>query len=88
MNNASHKKYLRSDARKLSSSDYEVIMQYSNEKSKPVTQLAKQYGVSNSRLYKIWRGEETPYVNKSFTDETKSTKKKKSKCSLHKSISR
>ncbi|CAB4410054.1 unnamed protein product [Rhizophagus irregularis] len=55
---------MRSDASKLSLSDYNYIMQYKNEKSKPLNILTKKFHISNRRLYQIWRGEEV------YTGET------------------
>lgn len=49
---------MRSDASKLSLSDYNYIMQYVNEKSKPLNMLSRKFRISNRRLYQIWRGEE------------------------------
>src|SRR6185437_3430930 len=43
----------------LSSADYKSIMQYHDMKSKPLAQLSKKYNISNSRLYQIWRGQES-----------------------------
>ncbi|CAI2197081.1 5263_t:CDS:1, partial [Funneliformis geosporum] len=51
-------RYMRSDATKLSSADYEDIMQYRDMISKPLDQLRKKFHVSTSRLYQIWRGQE------------------------------
>ncbi|CAG8717045.1 16186_t:CDS:2, partial [Funneliformis caledonium] len=51
-------RYMRSDTTKLSSTDYEDIMQYRDMKSKPLDQLRKKFHVSTSCLYQIWRGQE------------------------------
>ncbi|GES76623.1 hypothetical protein GLOIN_2v1848972 [Rhizophagus clarus] len=34
-------------------------MQYQYTKPKPLAQLSKKYKISNSRLYQIWRGQDT-----------------------------
>ncbi|CAG8633013.1 173_t:CDS:1, partial [Diversispora eburnea] len=47
---------MRSDAPKLSPSDYDDIMQYHDMKSKPLKDLCKKYRTSNTRLYQIWKG--------------------------------
>ena len=49
---------MRSDATKLSSTDYEDIMQYRDINPKPLENLRHKYHVSNSRLYQIWRVQE------------------------------
>jgi hypothetical protein len=54
--------YMRSDATKLSTADYEDIMQYRDMKSKPLEQLRKKFHISSSRLYQIWRGQEVGRV--------------------------
>ncbi|GBB88746.1 hypothetical protein RclHR1_15320010 [Rhizophagus clarus] len=51
-----------SDATKLSSADYEDIMQYQDMKFKPLEQLRKKFHISTSRLYQIWRGQEVGRV--------------------------
>lgn len=88
-------KAMRSDANKLSSADYEYILQYKDAKSKPLDMLKKKYPMSNSRFYRIWRGEEI-YVNNTSSSSNidnnistpvaeNETKKKKSKSkSVHK----
>ncbi|CAI2178788.1 19067_t:CDS:2 [Funneliformis geosporum] len=43
------RRYMRSDATKLSSADYKDIMQYQDMKSKPLDQLRKRFYVSTSR---------------------------------------
>ncbi|GBB87094.1 hypothetical protein RclHR1_13550012 [Rhizophagus clarus] len=49
---------MRSDTSKLSLSDYNYIMQYKNEKSKPLNILSKKFHISNRHLYRIWKSEE------------------------------
>ncbi|RGB21567.1 hypothetical protein C1646_777709 [Rhizophagus diaphanus] len=49
---------MRSDASKLSLSDYNYIMQYKYEKLKPLNILSKKFHISNRCLYRIWKGEE------------------------------
>jgi len=58
---------MRSDATKLSSADYEDIMQYRDMKSKPLEQLRKKFHVSTSRLYQIWRGQEVGRVKWNYS---------------------
>ncbi|CAG8595871.1 2800_t:CDS:1, partial [Diversispora eburnea] len=58
MVNYTHRRRMRSDAPKLSPSDYDDIMQYRDMKSKPLKDLCKKYRTSNTRLYQIWRGKE------------------------------
>src|SRR5438045_3720783 len=62
MINSPPRKYMRSDATKLSSADYEDIMQYQDMKTKPLDQLRKKFHVSTSRLYQIWREQEVGRV--------------------------
>src|SRR5437868_5431840 len=62
MINPSPRRYIRSDATKLSSADYKDIMQYRDMKSKPLEQLRKKFHISTSRLYQIWRGQEVGRV--------------------------
>ncbi len=49
---------MRSDAVRLSSEDYDYIMQYKDAKSKPLDMLRDKYPMSNSRFYQIWKGKE------------------------------
>ena len=67
MINPPPRKYMRSDATKLSSADYEDIMQYRDMKSKPLDQLRKKFHVSTSRLYQIWRGQEIGRVEWNYS---------------------
>jgi hypothetical protein len=69
MINPSRRRHMRSDATKLSSMDYEDIMQYRDMVSKPLDQLRKKYHISNSRLYQIWRGEEVGRVEWNYSTE-------------------
>jgi hypothetical protein len=62
MINPPPRRYMCSDATKLSFADYEDIMQYRDMKSKPLDQLRKKFHVSTSRLYQIWRGQEVRRV--------------------------
>ena len=62
MTNPPLRRYMRSDATKLSTADYEDIMQYRDMKSKPLKQLRKKFHISSSRLYQIWRGQEVGRV--------------------------
>ncbi|CAG8609670.1 8731_t:CDS:1, partial [Diversispora eburnea] len=55
MVNYTHRRRMRSDAPKLSPSDYDDIMQYCDMKSKPLKDLCKKYRISNTQLYQIWR---------------------------------
>ena len=57
-------KRMRSDAFPLSSVDYEFIMQYRDAKPKTdiLKKLRDKYPMTNSRFYKIWRGEEVYMV--------------------------
>src|SRR5437879_13699708 len=57
-------KRMRSDAFPLSSVDYEFIMQYRDAKPKTdiLKKLRDKYPMTNSRFYKIWRGEEVHMV--------------------------
>ncbi|CAG8797910.1 240_t:CDS:2, partial [Dentiscutata erythropus] len=48
MVNPSPRRYMRSDATKLSTTDYEDIMQYRDMKSKPLEQLRKKFHISTS----------------------------------------
>ncbi|GET62098.1 hypothetical protein GLOIN_2v1763803 [Rhizophagus irregularis DAOM 181602=DAOM 197198] len=56
MINPPPRRYMCSDTTKLSSADYEDIMQYRDMKSKPLEELRKKFHISTSRLYQIWRG--------------------------------
>ncbi|CAJ0845671.1 473_t:CDS:1 [Entrophospora sp. SA101] len=47
---------MRSDALRLSSEDYDYIMQYKDAKSKPLDMLRDKYPMSNTRFYQIWKG--------------------------------
>jgi hypothetical protein len=67
MINPSPRRYMRSDATKLSSTDYEDIMQYRDMKSKPLDQLRKKFHISTSRLYQIWRGQEMGRVEWNYS---------------------
>ena len=67
MINPPPRRYMRSDATKLSSADYEDIMQYRDMKSKPLDQLRKKFHVSTSRLYQIWRGQEVGRVEWNYS---------------------
>ena len=67
MINPPPRKYMRSDATKLSSADYEDIMQYQDMKTKPLDQLRKKFHVSTSRLYQIWRGQEVGRVEWNYS---------------------
>src|SRR5579871_4946181 len=67
MINPSPRRYMRADATKLSSADYEDIMQYRNMKSKPLEQLRKKFHISTSRLYQIWRGQEVGRVEWNYS---------------------
>ena len=58
---------MRSDATKLSTADYENIMQYRDMKSKPLEQLRKKFHISSSRLYQIWRGQEVGRVKWNYS---------------------
>jgi hypothetical protein len=58
---------MRSDATKLSTADYEDIMQYRDMKSKPLEQLRKKFHISSSRLYQIWRGQEVGRVEWNYS---------------------
>ncbi|CAH1769790.1 13718_t:CDS:1 [Entrophospora sp. SA101] len=49
---------MRSDAVKLSPTDYDYIMRYKDAKSKPLVMLREKYPISNSRFYRIWKGYE------------------------------
>ncbi|CAJ0629255.1 8531_t:CDS:1 [Entrophospora sp. SA101] len=49
---------MRSDAIRLSSEDYDYIMQYKDAKSKPLDMLRDKYPMSNTRFYQIWKGKE------------------------------
>ncbi|CAJ0754539.1 22668_t:CDS:1, partial [Entrophospora sp. SA101] len=49
---------MRSDAVKLSPTDYDYIMRYKDAKSKPLVMLREKYPISNSRFYWIWKGYE------------------------------
>ena len=51
--------YISSRASYLSPVNYKDIMQYRDMKSKPLAQLSKKYNISNSRLYQIWREQES-----------------------------
>jgi hypothetical protein len=67
MINPPPRRYMRSDARKLSTADYEDIMQYRDMKSKPLDQLRKKFHISTSRLYQIWRGQEMGRVEWNYS---------------------
>ena len=67
MINPSPRRYMRADATKLSSADYEDIMQYRDMKSKPLEQLRKKFHISTSRLYQIWRGQEVGRVEWNYS---------------------
>ncbi|RGB25479.1 hypothetical protein C1646_771681 [Rhizophagus diaphanus] len=67
MINPSPRRYMRSDATKLSSADYEDIMQYQDMKSKPLKELRKKFHISTSRLYQIWRGQEVGRVEWNYS---------------------
>ncbi|GBB89998.1 hypothetical protein RclHR1_16870004 [Rhizophagus clarus] len=80
MINPSLRRYMRSDATKLSSADYEDTMQYQDMKSKPLEQLRKKFHISTSHLYQIWRGQEAPIeCNTIAESEVKTTGGKKTK---------
>lgn len=68
-------KRMRSDAFPLSSVDYEFIMQYRDAKPKTdiLKKLRDKYPMTNSRFYKIWRGEEVRMVkwHQPISDESK-----------------
>ena len=49
---------MRSDAVKLSPTDYDYIMRYKDVKSKPLDMLRDKYPMSNTRFYRIWKGKE------------------------------
>ncbi|CAJ0824369.1 325_t:CDS:1 [Entrophospora sp. SA101] len=49
---------MRSDAVRLSSEDYDYIIQYKDAKSKPLDMLRDKFPMSNSRFYRIWKGKE------------------------------
>nr|CAG8464593.1 12426_t:CDS:2 [Entrophospora candida] len=49
---------MRSDAVKLSPTDYDYIMQYKDAKSKPLDMLGDKYPMSYTRFYQIWKGKE------------------------------
>ena len=61
------RRYMHSDATKLSTADYEDIMQYRDMKSKPLEQLRKKFHISSSRLYQIWRGQEVGRVEWNYS---------------------
>ncbi|CAG8443145.1 10299_t:CDS:2 [Ambispora gerdemannii] len=61
------RRYMRSDATKLSSADYEDIMQYRDMKSKPLDQLRKKFHISTSRSYQIWKGQEVGRVEWNYS---------------------
>jgi hypothetical protein len=61
------RRYMRSDATKLSTADYEDIMQYRDMKSKPLEQLRKKFHISSSRLYQIWRGQKVGRVEWNYS---------------------
>ena len=61
------RRYMRSDATKLSTADYEDIMQYRDMKSKPLEQLRKKFHISSSCLYQIWRGQEVGRVEWNYS---------------------
>jgi hypothetical protein len=67
MINPPPRRYMRSDATKLSSADYEDIMQYRDMKSKPLEELRKKFHISTSRLYQIWRGQEVGRVEWNYS---------------------
>ena len=67
MTNPPLRRYMRSDATKLSTADYEDIMQYRDMKSKPLEQLRKKFHISSSRLYQIWRGQEVGRVEWNYS---------------------
>ncbi|CAG8635024.1 3170_t:CDS:1, partial [Paraglomus occultum] len=74
--NIPKRKRMRSDATKLTFTDYEDIMQYRDMNPKPLENLRRKYHVSNSRLYQIWRGQEScrvewnqPKSNSAFFSE-------------------
>src|SRR3954451_22131844 len=67
MINPPFRRYMRSDAAKLSTADYEDIMQYRDMKSKPLKQLRKKFHISTSRLYQIWRGQEVGRVEWNYS---------------------
>jgi len=67
MINPPPRRYMRSDATKLSTADYEEIMQYRDMKSKPLDQLRKKFHISTSRLYQIWRGQEMGRVEWNYS---------------------
>src|SRR4051794_30027714 len=67
MINPPPRRYMRSDATKLSIADYEDIMQYRDMKSKPLDQLRKKFHISTSRLYQIWRGQEMGRVEWNYS---------------------
>src|SRR3954463_6073783 len=67
MINPPPRRYMRSDATKLSSADYENIMQYRDMKSKLLEQLRKKFHISTFRLYQIWRGQEVGKVEWNYS---------------------
>src|SRR5436305_3372767 len=67
MTNPPLRRYMRSDATKLSTADYEDIMQYRDMKFKPLDQLRKKFHISTSRLYQIWRGQEMRRVEWNYS---------------------
>ncbi|RIA84442.1 hypothetical protein C1645_742317 [Glomus cerebriforme] len=67
MINPSPRRYMHSDATKLSSADYKDIMQYRDMKSKPLEELRKKFHISTSRLYQIWRGQEVGRVEWNYS---------------------
>ncbi|CAJ0626811.1 13080_t:CDS:2 [Entrophospora sp. SA101] len=62
---------MRSDAVRLSSEDYDYIMQYKDAKSKPLDMLRDKYPMSNSHFYWIWKRKEVYAVTSSLCETEK-----------------
>ena len=82
---------MRSDAFPLSSVDYEFIMQYRDAKPKTdiLKKLRNKYPMTNSRFYKIWRGEEVHMVEwyQPISDESKTRSSASSMLPLDQNLS-
>ncbi|CAI2197453.1 7904_t:CDS:2, partial [Funneliformis geosporum] len=67
MINSLSRRYMHSDATKLSSANYKDIIQYQDMKFKPLDQLRKRFHVLTSCLYQIWREQEVGRVEWNYS---------------------